>query len=106
MKNHLAILEGHTVIPIENCKIWAQKFEPSKRRVAVDQVGEAEVSTVFLGLNHGTDDSPLWFETMIFGGQHDQFQDRWKTWDQAEKGHQNIVALLKNGIDIEFRGEK
>jgi len=40
--------------------------------------GEVEVSTVFLGLDHAVwDGPPMLFETMIFGGPHDNSQ--WRT---------------------------
>ncbi|KKN76361.1 hypothetical protein LCGC14_0370470 [marine sediment metagenome] len=29
----------------------------------------------------------LVFETMIFGGEDDGYQDRYSTWDEAVKGH-------------------
>jgi hypothetical protein len=56
-------------------------------------LGEVQVSTVFLGLDHnfGFGRKPLLFETMIFGGKHDQYQERYSTYKEAEKGH--AVAL-------------
>ena len=46
------------------------------------------VSTVYLGLDHGWGDGPpLIYETMIFGGPNDQWQDRYTTREQAVKGH-------------------
>jgi hypothetical protein len=50
---------------------WATWYENGdNRRVAVTEVGEAKVSTVFLGLDHNWSGGPpvLW-ETMIFGGR-------------------------------------
>jgi hypothetical protein len=58
------------------------------------------VSTVFLGINHGfADETSLWFETMVFGGDLDGEQDRYETWEEAEVGHAAMVArvlALKN----------
>jgi len=62
----------------------------SQRIVAKDKFGDVEVSTVFLGLDHGWGGKPLWFETMIFGGKHDLYQNRCATWKQAEKMHQRL----------------
>ena len=49
---------------------WSNWFETAdeERRVAVDEIGDVRVSTVFLGLDHGGDvDRPLIYETMTFG---------------------------------------
>ena len=35
------------------------------------------------------------FETMIFGGKHNDFQDRCSTWDEAIAMHEKAVALVK-----------
>lgn len=53
------------------------------------------VSTVFLVINHSftPDGEPILFETMIFGGQHDQYQRRYSTYDEAEQGHIEAVAI-------------
>jgi len=31
---------------------------------------------------------------MIFGGEHDQFQERYRSYDEAEKGHEKAVRLI------------
>ena len=52
----------------------------------------ADISTVFLGLDHGwSGGPPVVFETMIFGGPEDQFQERYCTWAEAESGHKRAV---------------
>ena len=61
-------------------------------------VGDAEVSTVFLKLEHG---GGMWFETMIFGGSHDEFCERYATRAEAEAGHAAIVTALTEGRDPE-----
>jgi hypothetical protein len=61
---------------------------------------EIEVSTVFLEVNHGSDEKPLWYETMIFPGTGlitCWQQWRYETREEAEKGHERIVELLKAG---------
>lgn len=53
-----------------------------------------KVSTVFLGLDHNYEDGPpILFETMIFGGKHDEYQERYSTWDEAVEGHARAVKL-------------
>ncbi len=76
---------------------WARWFETAneKRQLAKTPVHEATVSTVFLGLDHnfGTNGPPLLWETMIFGGPHDGYQDRYSTRDEALTGHAKAVEL-------------
>ena len=70
-------------------------------KVRKEQFGSVSVSTVFLGMDHSFGGgSPVLFETMIFGGEHDQYQERYCTWDEAEKGHQ-IACDLVNKITID-----
>jgi hypothetical protein len=73
---------------------WARAFEDDMRRVAFDENGDIRVSTVFLGLDHNLyGDRPELFETMIFGGPHDEEQWRYATWDEAEAGHKAACAI-------------
>lgn len=91
-----AILKGKEVVPSEDTEEWAKWFGKAENRV-IDKtrVGDAEVSTVFLAINHGfTGNRELWFETMVFGGPHDGQQDRYETYDQAVAGHKEVVASL------------
>jgi hypothetical protein len=61
---------------------------------------EIRVSTVFLSLDHAHfDGPPILFETMIFGGEHDMWQDRYATIEQARRGHQRVVENLRAGRD-------
>lgn len=92
------ILEGKSVRPVDSLKEWAEWFEKSDRKVERTTVGEADVSTVFLGLDHSFGDGPpVLFETMIFGGEHDQDQWRYCTKQEAIEGHNRIVKQLKEG---------
>ena len=77
---------------------WARWFEKADRRVDATDIQEinVRVSTVFLGINHqwGTG-PPLLFESMIFGGDLDEEQERYLTWDEAIEGHANMVRRAK-----------
>jgi hypothetical protein len=66
------------------------------RRVDKTDVSEdVSVSTVHLVIDHAWDDGPpLIFETMIFGGEHDQWCDRYSTEEEAQAGHNAVVAWL------------
>jgi hypothetical protein len=57
-----------------------------------------EVSTVWLGIDHGFgfSEHPIIFETMIFGGLYDEYQLRYNTEEQALAGHEMIVKALEN----------
>jgi hypothetical protein len=93
------ILEGHEVKAVD-MMTWARWLQTARqdRVVARTTVMEGvDVSTVFLGLDHrfGEDGPPLIFETMVFGGQHDQDMQRYSTWDEAEAGHKRMCEMLK-----------
>ena len=79
---------------------WAKGID-GNRDVAKDKIGKVLVSTVFLGLDHRfgfadkSDSKPILFETMVFGGDLDGEQERYCTWDDAEKGHQFMCEKVK-----------
>ena len=77
---------------------WAKWFESADRKVAKDMIGKVEVSTVFLGLDHGYNGRIELFETMIFGGKHNDEMWRYATWDEAETGHSDAVNLVKEAV--------
>lgn len=101
-------LVNRTPMPVDYDR-WAhemeKRYECAKRtgidpwRVAETVIGGTSISTEFLGLNHRFIGSgpPLLFETMIFGGRLDNFQDRCSTWDEAEAMHAEAVALVRQG---------
>ncbi len=76
---------------------WA-RIHSARIRVAQDTnvAGSADVSTVYLGINHRFGDGPpLIFETMVFGGPLDQEQERYSTEAQARAGHAKWVEAVK-----------
>ena len=74
---------------------WANWFEDESRTIAKTTVGEMDISTVFLGLDHSFGKGePLLFETMIFGGKHDQNMWRYSTWEEAVAGHKAARELV------------
>jgi len=93
------VLVGRTPIAVD-MMTWAKWFEKSGRRriVAQDRVGKAQVSTIFLGLDHGgfiTGGPPILFETMIFGGPLDGDGARYATYREAEKGHAEFLTRAR-----------
>lgn len=75
---------------------WAKWFETTDRHIGNDHIGDVKISTVFLGLDHSFGgDKPLLFESMIFGGERDQDQFRYSTYEEAEAGHKKLVDEIK-----------
>jgi hypothetical protein len=67
-----------------------------KRQIGRDDIDGVLISTVHLVLDHSFGQGPpLIFETMIFGGPHDQWQDRYSTEAEAKAGHARVVAALR-----------
>lgn len=89
-------LIGHEAVECDLME-WALQMDDENRRVAKDSIGDVDISTVFLGLDHQFEPGgpPLIFETMIFGGPLDQTRERYSTWEQAEAGHARWVAAVK-----------
>jgi hypothetical protein len=76
------------------------------RHVGLTDLGPlGQVSTVWLGLNHGWGAGPpLIFETMVFGGPLDEYQERYATEEEASTGHDFIVmAILMLRDDVPRR---
>jgi len=83
---------------------WAAWFESHDRSIARTDIkvtrngkGDIYVSTVFMGIDHNfaRRGDPVLFETMIFGGPHDGYQDRYTTRGAALKGHEKAIAVAK-----------
>lgn len=93
------ILEGHTPKKVDDIIEWARSVGSRENwRVNETKIGEVRISTVFLGLDHQYGDGPpILFETMIFGGDHDEFCNRYSTWEEAEHGHQDAVEMVRLG---------
>ena len=74
------------------------KENPERKAVKQEHIGDIFISTVFLGLDHAMpwddDKTPILWETMIFGGEHDQYQDRYTSHEDALEGHQTALNLV------------
>jgi len=101
MTMKMYILDGKNPIPCFDMTLWGSKN--NNRQVGLFKFGEVIVSTVFLGMDHSFNGStPVLFETMIFGGKYDSYQERYCTWDEAEEGHKVACELInKIAIDRE-----
>lgn len=87
------ILRGRIPIQEPDLIRWAKWMGENKalKRVARTTTEKADISTVFLGLDHQWGiGPPLLFETMVFSDdpEIDQSIIRYSTYEEAEKGHQ------------------
>lgn len=90
-------------VPEPDLLKWGLWMERAIKHRIVSQVqleNGVKVSTVFLGLDHNfcMIGPPLLWETMIFGGPHDQWQQRYSTREDALLGHLQAVELAQHGL--------
>lgn len=91
-------LVGRQPEPMDDLIAWGKWFETADRRVARTEIGPLAVSTVFLGIdhNHVGVGAPILFESMIFGDSEGAGEGRrYRSWDAAERGHAELVALCR-----------
>jgi len=82
------ILNKREAVKVKSIEIWIQQFELKNRVVEKTTIGDIEISTVFLGIDHSFEDGqPLIFETMISGLPNEEYCRRYSTWIEAERGH-------------------
>lgn len=97
MMNRYILNDAGEPVECHDLMEWARWFEANDdaRRVAADERQAGNVSTVFLGLNHNFGNgAPLLYETMIFGGEHDGYQERASTRAEAVREHAKALALV------------
>lgn len=95
------ILDSHKPVLCDNLIEWAEWYETAERHIGKTNITpDILISTVFLGsdYNYSGIGEPILFETMVFGGKYDQEQERYRTWEEAEKGHERWVNKIKNEI--------
>jgi hypothetical protein len=90
------ILDGKIPVLEPDIHMWGAWLDNADRHVDKTKIGGAEVSTVFLGIDHSFEAGPpLLFETMVFGGPLDQEQDRCSTWEQAQRMHNDMCTRVR-----------
>lgn len=97
MTKYILDEEGNPVA-VDDVLVWAEWMEgPAERwRMALTQVGECRVSTVFLGLDHRWGEGPpILFETMVFGGLLDGEVERYATLAEAMAGHESLASKVR-----------
>lgn len=89
--------EGNPV-PVNGMQEWGRWHEHNSAQIAYDEISEdVYVSTIFLGHGiHRSDQVPTrMFETMVFGGKHDQFQLRASTRQEALDHHRMTLDMVR-----------
>jgi hypothetical protein len=90
--------------PITRDEWAALRYDPDGKvsdyaRIGFDTIGDVEVSTVWLGIDHAftLGGPPVIYETMIFGGEFDQDMLRCRTEDVALHNHREAVDNIRRG---------
>jgi hypothetical protein len=91
------VLDGHKPIRAKSVIEYANCLASDEKQVAKTLFDKTTVSTAFIGFNHASpwnECEPIVFETMVFGGDFDRHCLRYSSWEEAEKGHADIVDFL------------
>lgn len=104
------ILVDREPVPEPDMEKWGAWFQNANRIVRKDTakvsldgkpIGNIEVSTVFLGIDHAFGGGkPLLFETCVFGGALDGEYERCSTWEAAEKMHEKMCERVKLNVRL------
>lgn len=99
LRSDYYILEGDEVRAVDGptWSIWFENHFADRVIVCTVVQADIEVSTVFLGIDHGfgRTGQPILFETMVFGGLLDEEQVRYATLAEARAGHWTMVERVK-----------
>jgi hypothetical protein len=83
-------------VPEADVTKWAQFMSSEGRIVQQNALPDGTaISTVFLGLDHhcGGRGPPVLWETKIFGGPRDGYDERYSSLEAAHAGHQRALSL-------------
>ena len=86
-------------VKAESLLEWAGWFEGhiEEKQLRNTVIGGVRISTVFLGLDHSFGEGkPVLWETMIFGGDHDGYMQRYVERRDAIAGHVTAVRMVEN----------
>ncbi len=97
IEGYLFKLVDKKPVALDNLDDLTFMNDDEMRRVAFDDIGPFNISTVFLFINHNyTGGKPVLFETMVFQNDSQvydedfELMDRYCTWDEAINGHKKI----------------
>lgn len=94
MTNKYILDEDQVPVVCNDPLKWGRWFAEADRHVAKTTIGDVTISTVFLGVDHNYGDGPpILYETMIFGGERNDYQTRASTRGEAIGQHVAAVAI-------------
>lgn len=88
--------------PYEEWALWLENNR-NERHLGNDTLSDGtRISTVFMGLDLSFLEywPPVLWETMIFGGPHDQYQERYTSKEAAIKGHEKALRIARGEENI------
>jgi|GEM_PF-968501 len=99
----LYILKHRKPVPCDDIVKWQRWFARAslkrspKRHVRRTFIGSTMISTVFLGVDHSFNDTPMLFETMVLDTEwHEPIRS--VTWRQALKQHWDSVGKANDRL--------
>lgn len=93
------ILRDKQPVKVDDVSEWAREYNNNKI-IEHTKINDILISTAFLGIDHSMGKIPILFETMIFGGKYDDYQDRYSTYEEAIKGHEIACNLVKKSLNL------
>lgn len=98
LETYILAADGKTPVEEPDIRKWGAWFERRENRIVRQEtIGTALISTMFLGTDHNwwnLGDPVLW-ETMVFNGPYDEYQERYSSHEDAIAGHERIAALVR-----------
>ncbi len=89
------------VLLVDDLTEWMDIFHASDHNVMKTNLPGIKISTVFLGIDHQYGRGPpILYETMVFGGQHDEYTERYPTRKEATSGHERIVKMVESSSPV------
>lgn len=74
------------------------------KRLRQDEHDGVLVSTIWLAMDHSFGyGEPIHWETMVFGGEMDGYQERYTSEEEALAGHERIREQAHVGLDMATR---
>lgn len=96
---HYVLDEQDKPIPINDLFKWATFMQISVKPINHTMVdNNIIIITHFIGVDFDfkKKGKPILWQTMIFDGKHDQYQERYTSKEDALEGHKRAVKMVKN----------
>ena len=94
-ENYDSYFDWHNTMPESSA--WYQRKTGVGFTVALDEIGDERISTVYLGMDHGFgingEEGPILWETMVF--PETEVCERYRSHAEALEGHRKIVQEIK-----------